>query len=270
MLFADLSLARKLEAADAAVGADYARAYARVFPERGGATMSIMGGRASFAGIDSPMTQAFALGLDGPVTADELDQLEDFFRSRGAAVNIELCPLADESLRSLLGERGYRVIEFSNVMVRELTPADATVTINPAINVRRAVEADKEVYGDVTSRGFFEHGEIPQFMQEVSECFTQMTMLARFLAEIDGQAAGCGGVAVYGDVATFAGAATLPEFRNRGVQNALIGQRVAYAAAARCRLAMVTTMPGTGSYRNAARQGFSIVYTRCKLMRDWP
>jgi GNAT superfamily N-acetyltransferase len=266
MLWAELSLAQKLEAADAALGADYALAYAKAYPAGGGATIPVMGGRASFAGVDSPMTQAFALGLSGPVTAEELDELEEFYRRRGAAVNIELCPLADESLRHLPGERGYRIIEFSNVLVRELTPEDVHIVPDPAVKVRQAGSADAEVYGDVASRGFFEHGDIPQFMKEVAECFTRMTMMTQFLAELDGRVAGGGGVGIHGEVATFAGAATLPEFRNRGVQKALIQARLAFAAAAGCKLAMVTTMPGSGSYRNAARQGFRIVYTRCKLM----
>lgn len=265
MLFADLSLARRLEAADAALGADFTEACGRLFPQNGAASIALMGSRATFAGTDSPMTQAFALGLDGPVTEDELDQLEDFYHSRGAAVNIELCPLADESLRSLLGERGYRVIEFSQVMVRELTAADADLKLSPAISVRQTTAADAPIYGEVMSRGFFEHGDVPQFMDEVSQCFTQLKMLTSFLAEADGKVAGCGGVGIHGEVATFAGAATLPEYRNRGVQTALMQARLAFAASSGCRLAMVTTMPGTASYRNAARQGFQIAYTRCKL-----
>ncbi|HZS07706.1 MAG TPA: GNAT family N-acetyltransferase [Blastocatellia bacterium] len=267
MLFADLTLARRLEATDAAAGADYVRAYAKLHPGSGAATLEVMGGSAAFAGVDSPVTQAFALGLDGAVTAEELDELEEFFRKRGAAVNIELCPLADASLRELLGERGYRVIEFSNVLVRELTPGDAKLTVNPAVTVRQPEPTDEGAYADVVSRGFFEGGEIPQFMKDVSEVFAHVGMV-RFLAEVDGRAAGGGGVAVHNGVATLGGAATLPEFRNRGVQTALIQARLAFAAAAGCDLAMVTTMPGSASYRNAEREGFRIVYTRCKLTRD--
>lgn len=266
MLFADLTLAHRLEATDAAAGVAFTRAYAGLFPQCAAATLAIMGGSASFAGIDSPMTQAFALGLAGAVTAEELDELEAFYRDRGAAINIELCPLAHDSLRELLGERGYRAIEFSQVMVRELTAEDATTEIASAISVRQPNENETEVYGDVAARGFFAEGDIPQFMTEVGQVFAHMPTLTRFLAEVDGQPAGCGGLSIHQDVATFAGAATLAEFRNRGVQTALIQTRLAHAARAGCRLAMVTTMPGTASYRNAARQGFQIAYTRCKFM----
>ena len=35
-------------------------------------------------------------------------------------MNIDLCPLADPSLADVLGERGYRCVEFGNVMVRRI------------------------------------------------------------------------------------------------------------------------------------------------------
>jgi GNAT superfamily N-acetyltransferase len=55
------------------------------------------------------------------------------------------------------------------------------------------------------------------------------------------------------------GAATLPEFRCRGVQRALIESRLAVATRAGCELAVVTADPGSSSGRNAERTGFQLV-----------
>jgi len=53
------------------------------------------------------------------VRAPDLDALEHFFTSRGSAAHVELCPLADASVIREMAGRGYRVMDFSNMMVRE-------------------------------------------------------------------------------------------------------------------------------------------------------
>src|SRR5579885_1923573 len=86
MQFVDLALARRLESITARSG----KACAEASRGLSAATLEIAGGIATFTGIDSPVTQAFGIGLDGPVSSRELDQLENFFFSRGAAVALEL------------------------------------------------------------------------------------------------------------------------------------------------------------------------------------
>ncbi len=61
------------------------------------------------------------------------------------------------------------------------------------------------------------------------------------------------------------GAATLPDFRRRGVQSALVARRLADAAAAGCELATVTTQPGSKSQRTCSG-GASICSTRAVLI----
>ena len=84
------------------------------------ASLDVAGGCAVFVGAESPLTQAVGIGLNGPVQRGELEALETFFRSRGAKVSIDLCPLADPGLLPMLAERGYRVTEFNNVLVKRL------------------------------------------------------------------------------------------------------------------------------------------------------
>jgi predicted acetyltransferase len=68
-------------------------------------------------------------------------------------------------------------------------------------------------------------------------------------------------------VAHLAGAATIPEGRNRGAQLALLDYRLRYAAAHGCDIALMGALPGSGSQRNAERHGFRIAYTRIKWRR---
>src|SRR5712691_2058958 len=100
MLFADLALARRVEIADAVGAVEFAWTHGRLYSDVGAAAMLVAGGQAVYAGVESPLTQAVGLGLHGPVMDADVDAMEEFYRSRGAPVNIEVCPLADASLLS--------------------------------------------------------------------------------------------------------------------------------------------------------------------------
>src|SRR5260370_15257647 len=122
LLFSDLSLARRLEAAEAA----NARGCTSIHPEA--ATLDVAGGCAVFVGAGSPLSHAVGIGLEGPVNGSEIDRLEAFFRSRGGEVSIQLCPLANPGILDTLGERGYRVTEFNHVLVKRLPRAPLALT----------------------------------------------------------------------------------------------------------------------------------------------
>ena len=272
LLFADLELARRLEMTDALAGVEFARAWAQLTDFTGSVALPVAGGHAAFAGVDSPLTQAFGLGLGGPVTDSNLDAMEEFYRRNGSHVNVETCPLADHSLLKLLNERGYRPIEYSNVFVRQLTDGDSQAW--PAevgqVQVRRVALDEAESYSIVVSKSFFENGEIsPELLKAFTAC-AHAPSAHFFFAEVDGAVAGGGMMSIHQGVASFGGAGTLPEFRNRGVQTALLLARIAAAARAGCDLAMVATGPGTGSQRNVERLGFRVVYTRTKFLKELP
>jgi GNAT superfamily N-acetyltransferase len=271
MLFADLALARRLETTDALAGVEFARAWARLHSYTGEVFIPVAGGHASFAGIDSPVTQAFGLGLNGPVTETAMTEMEEFYRGRGAAVNIETCPLADPSLLKLLNQRGYRPIEYSNVFVRELTGGEFNAASDAAgvVRVRRPALDEAESYALLVAKSFFENAETsPEFLDVMISPF-HADKAFFFIAEVEGVPAGGGMTSIHQGVASLGGAGTLPVFRNRGVQKALLLARLALAAESGCDLAMVATMPGSVSQRNVERQGFRVVYTRTKFLREW-
>lgn len=271
MLPVDIRLAHRLEMTDALAGVEFARAWARRHSQGGEAAIEVAGGYASFAGVDSPLTQAFGLGFNGPVSEGELSLMEEFYRERGSAVNVETCPLADPSLLELLNKRGYRQIEESNVFARQLTGADASLwpDESTAVRVRTPVEAELDAYTELVARSFFENVEItPEFVDIFKNPF-YAAGTHFFIAEIDGTPAGGAMMSVHRGVASLGGAGTLAEFRNRGVQKALILARLSLASRLGCDLAMVATGVETVSQRNVARRGFQLVYRRSKLILEW-
>src|ERR1700676_928678 len=115
-ILADRSLSCRLERAEGLTNADFVEARAHLTPESGAKWISVAGAWAMFDGVDSPWTQTFGLGLFQMPTVAELTAIEDFFKQRGARVFHEVSPLADKAILELLGERGYRPFEMSNVM----------------------------------------------------------------------------------------------------------------------------------------------------------
>lgn len=84
------------------------------------------------------------------------------------------------------------------------------------------------------------------------------------MAEVDGKPGAAGVLSIHDNIALFGGAATVPELRRRGLQTALLHERMRYAFERGCDLAMMVAVPGSDSQRNAERKGFRIAYTRTK------
>ena len=201
------------------------------------------------------------------MSSSELDRLEHFFHSRGSAVVVELCPLADATLLAAFGDRGYRIVEFSNVLIRALAPADVYDGAAPGIEVRPIDESERLVFVETLAQGFAEYHPVTDEMMAMTESFSRGEGKVMYLAFADGKPAGAGTLLPEPLVsAGLYGSRWPPELRKRGVQTALIARRMADARVAGCNLAMAVTLPGSGSQRNFERRGFRVVYTRTKLV----
>jgi GNAT superfamily N-acetyltransferase len=269
MTSTSVELARRMEATDAYNNSEFARTYTRLVGIEGEPALEIAGGWASFAGVDSPMTQAFGVGMTELVTEQDMERLEEFYSSRGAATNIEICPYSDPSLLELVAKRGYRPVEFSNVFVSPVESAGQGAQARDSqLAVRVAGLAEEPVWSRAVATAFLANAEVKPFWLDVFKTFFHMPGMLCFIAELEGVPVGGGLMLLREGVAALATTSIQPEFRNRGAQTALLEARLAVARQRGCDLAMVTTMPGTVSQRNVERQGFRIAYTRCKFIRE--
>ncbi len=266
--FADLALARRLEATEAAGCRGFVDTRAIVHPEVGATWREVAGTFAMFDGPGSPITQTFNLGMAQGVEPGHLDALEAFFHERGAPVVHEVSPLADDSARVLLNARGYQPIEFTSVMYRPIAPDLALRGPRNAMLTVHPLAAGDDARWIATSMiGWSEYPEFAEVMRGLSEVNVQRRDARCYLAELDGRAIATGGLSFFGDVALCAGASTIPAARQQGAQLALLEHRLRDAAQAGCTLAMMCARPGSGSQRNAERHGFRIAYTRVKWGR---
>jgi GNAT superfamily N-acetyltransferase len=265
--FVDLDLARRLEMAET-ISPDCYEALRRYGPSDPVALLKIAGGYAFCCGPDYPVNQIVGMGLYDEVTAADLDQLEDFFRSRGVPCSVVLSPLAHASLRAMLGERGYSIAEFNTVLIRRIQP-DEPFSPPTGIVIERVTDDTIGPWMGSIAKGFEQDIVVAE---SVFGGFAVLPGALPFLARIEDKVVGgCGGrVIPEGRIAAFFGTATLPEYRGRGVQSALIAKRLHEAALAGCEYAVVSTNPGSGSQRNMERRGFHVAYTKAVMMRTWP
>ena len=265
-LLLDQSLAREIELAEAQAAVACVEKLQELKPEASGAVEPIAGGYAIYCGANSPVTQSVGLGLSGSVSAEEFDRLEKFYFSREEPVRVETCPLADASLFEQYSQRGYRVTEFSNVMALEVTEQRSTVA--NGIEVRRAGRDELDLWTLTVSQGFSENFPVTQEILDVMRMFAMAKETECYLARIEGRVVGGATLALRGRIAGLFGASTLPEFRKRGVQTALLHVRLGRAEQAGCELAVSLALPGSISQRNITRQGFQTLYTRVKFERQ--
>ena len=265
----DRALAQRLERTEGSANAAFVEARAARTPSSGATWIDVGGTYAMFDGVDSPITQTFGLGVFTNPTDAQLDELEAFFDARGAATHHETCPLADAALLALLPARGYRPIEQSTVLHRPPSlPDDAQRPASPDVHVRRTTPDEAALWAATSAGGWsMEHPELGAMVEALGLVSASSRGTTCFVAECEGVPIATGAIAIHGGVGLLAGASTLPAWRRRGAQSALLAARLAFAAAEGCDLAMMAAAPGSSSQCNAERQGFRIAYTRTKWMR---
>lgn len=235
-------------------------------PELGATSAALAGGMALFFGTASPLSQALGVGMNGPVTVDDFDRLESFFLARGAPVVISLCPLADPTVFALVHERRYRITHFENTLIRPIASNDR---FDVPTFIQQTVPHDRESWCRTVMMGFSEGEPVNDDTVRTFSAFFGAESSRAWSAFDERRVLQAGAAASYlSGTAMLYGDATLPAFRGRGAQRALINARLRMAVETGCDLAMACTIPGSVSQRNYERAGFHVVYTKPMLARD--
>lgn len=267
---ADLDLSRRLEWTEARSNIAFVEARARISPETGAEWIEVAGAAVMYDGVASPCTQTFGLGMRAHLLEHELERIETFYLERGAPVYHEVSPLADIAVHQLLCRRGYQPVEMTSVMFRDLAAeAGESRPGGPGVGeaevkVRVVGQEECPEWARLAAEGWSELAEYADLMYDLAMVTASRTGALSFLAEIAGQGVATAGLSIVDDVALLTGASTIPAARRQGAQRALLNYRLAAAARAGCRLAMICAQPGSASQRNAEREGFRIAYTRIK------
>jgi ribosomal protein S18 acetylase RimI-like enzyme len=268
MQFVDKALARRFEACEEMPQVLYARVFQKTRPGLGAAEEEICGGHMIFSGLGSPIGRATGLGLDRPLAAEDVDRVEQFYRSHNAPAQVDLCPLHDPAVFEMFKERGYGIAELNNVLYRQLDSNEQFPDAPSGCDIRRGLPEEAEELGGIVERAFFPDGA-PEAFQNLLTPLYQMEGALTFAASVEGKMVACGAGLVIPDHRIFAicGAGTSAEYRGRGLQTALLRVRLAAAAEAGCEYAVVVTQGGTPSQRNCERLGFRVAYSKVTVIK---
>ena len=274
-MFADTALGARIDRAEGRLCARLA-AGARSNQQGGALALPISGGVAIFAGPRSPMNKVIGLGFDTPLDLDALGTIEARWRARDEPVRIELSTLTDPAIAGALSDRGYRLRGFENVLACQLQNLPEPQAFRD-VSVDLIADDETQVWFDIAVDAF---SNMDGTGSVADEAFTREELARslgdllggmaydRYLARIDGQAVGEAALHLDDRLALLAGSGTLPPFRGRGVQKALVQRRLHDARDAGCDFAVVVTAPGTRSQDNVMRRGFELLYARAILVRE--
>jgi hypothetical protein len=274
-MFADLALARRIDRAEASLSADIAAAILTRGEVPGGFQHAVADGVAVCAGPMSPVSKVIGVGFDGALDESALDRLEAEYFACPSPVRVEVSTLADPAFARQLTGRGYTLFGFENVLVRPLSGSAPPVlpdgtAIGPASDHGMFMNVLIDGFGSPDLGVVSTLGETfpREVLEQTFEDIATARGFSRYLATVDGAVAAAAAMRLCDGVAQLCGAATLPPFRRRGLQTALLHARLHAAANAGCDIAVVTTEPGSKSQQNAQRAGFGLVYSRAILIKE--
>jgi hypothetical protein len=184
-----------------------------------------------------------------------LGEMLEFFTKRSVACRIEIWPgdLTD-TLAQSLAEHNYYAS--GHVVTLYALPYSSkkisnTITIDEAVT-----QGDKRVAFEVMASGYDFTGQ----QRDMLACELRVPSQRLFVARLEDKVVAAAALFTKEDVAYLAGASTLPEFRSRGCQQALIGHRLGEALA--CSIVTVTTAYASPSQNNLERLGFRVLHTK--------
>jgi ribosomal protein S18 acetylase RimI-like enzyme len=249
MPFSDEPLARRLEGV--------ANRFMLEWLEGTGAELEWFGG--AVAAVDPSRPELdFVNRVYGlwPEDAGRARDIAAFYAEHGVRGWLELAPAEGfERLAAALAEVDAAQTGFHTVLVGRPPPGE-----RGEIAVERA--QDPKLFADVLLRG---HG-VPDTARarDLSSVrrWVEIEGWQLYLARVDGEPAGAALLVLEEGLAYLANASTLPEFRRRGVQTALIAARIADARAAGCEEVCSGTTFGSASQRNLQRAGLAVAYTK--------
>jgi ribosomal protein S18 acetylase RimI-like enzyme len=273
-MFCSPDLAARIDRAEARQMIAIARGAADADPSLQPFIVPIGQGAAIYAGPGSPTNKMIGVGFGEALDPAALDDVEARFAARGARLQAEISVLAEPGAHATLVARGYQPAGFEHVLGHSMGTGIAPMPDGIDVDLVSAAElaalcevlVDAFAQPDVGGVG----GDATPPADEIRRWF-MITMsvdgFRGYVARIGGAIAGGGALRIDGDIAQFSGAGTLPEFRRRGVQTALLRARLADAAAAGCTVGVVVTQPGSKSQQNVQREGFGLLYARQLLVK---
>jgi GNAT superfamily N-acetyltransferase len=224
--------------------------------EIGGATC------VAFRAPTTMLNRALGVGIDRPVSDDDVQAIMHFFTGRAARFAVPVAPTAQpESLEEMLRARGFDPAGYAWMKFRRGTHRPGNVATDLHIEEIGSERAGD--FGAVAAEAF----ELPPTSERWLSQIVGAPGWHCFVGYAGHEPAAAGALYVDGAVAWLGVAGTRPQFRGRGAQGAILAARIATAKGLGVETLVTETgerVPGrpSASYRNILRAGFEEAYLR--------
>ncbi|MEU8359890.1 GNAT family N-acetyltransferase [Nonomuraea sp. NPDC048882] len=209
-------------------------------------------------------SKALGFGFAGPVTTDLIGEICDFYRARSdPSADLQLAPsVLPPDWAKICAEHGLFQGTSSVKLARDLSLSVPVAPGGPP--VERVDARGAEEWATMLMRGF-DMADKP--LVAMTAAFAALPRVRAYVVRHGGEVIAAAGMYIGGETAQLLGAATLPPYRGRGAQSALLRARISDAIAAGCRVIFTETgaeTPGThnSSLHNMKRAGFVPLYER--------
>ena len=245
------------------------RRIARAVPTLAPASMPWLDGVLCRGEPGAWLNQGMGIGLDGSVpTGADVDELIAFYEPHDIEAKLEITPYVSPELLGALAARGFIAREIETVLVRDLTQPlperrnDIVFRVVDSEDNDAVVRAAKDM--QVVFSGEREPSAGECSLNEMMVRYPGATTLA---VQLEGEEVGFGVVEVAGPIAALYYGSTAAHARRRGVQAALIAERLRIAKASGCTIALIGSGPDAPTERNALRAGFHTAYHKVMLVK---
>jgi GNAT superfamily N-acetyltransferase len=208
------------------------------------------------------LNRVIGIGLKEPATSEQLEELVKLYAQAGAPrFFLQMSPAASPAeFKRLLLDSGFSHYNNWVKLYRDTSPPPQVAT---DLTVRQIGGADAESFGRIVAEYFDWPDATRRWVAEA----VGRPGWRHYLAFDGATPVATGALFASGGEAWVDFAATLPDYRGRGAQAALMAQRIRVAREMGCRLLVVETaedtpQKGAPSFRNMLRFGFQVAYVR--------
>jgi hypothetical protein len=225
-----IEMVQRLEEADVLHLTRQVEACTQIFSVQNIASLSIGGGVAAVtvSPFGRKLNHIIGFGMKGTVSSKELATFENLYTNNGIDTEIDLCPHADSSALQALASHGYIVNGFINNYVRLLTDEDLKQdgSTESAVKISWVNTERLGEFPDISFAGYRDSGRPELLLKTLARIPALRTDTRVYYATIDGKIAVSADLALIetskGGVVHLYIDSTLPEYRGRGVQAALL------------------------------------------------
>jgi GNAT superfamily N-acetyltransferase len=252
------ALVRRLDAVSTGFARDWLEGVAALPGNPRGMRLTTFGSAFAAAATNAPeldfMNRVHHLW---PEDAHHLPAILTFYADAAVRPWFEVFPSEDgaDAVAGAIARAGSAPVSYETFLYGAAIRSPGAEAASPGVRIRTVSGGDVDTFSDVLLVG---HG-VPEPEHELARAgqrhWADLPGTALYLAIVDEQPAAAAVLRVGDGIGYLANAATVPEFRGRGCQTALLGRRIADAADAGCGLVAGQALFGSTSQRNMERMG---------------